>query len=142
MFIAPTVKPCARPVSRVPARIGIASPVSDKPMRRLKNRMLSPIWFVRPDPPPPPPPPPSSSRASASRASASAADTGAALLVPWAELEDAGILEKEVAFFRKQQAEACEVHLLLVGLDLREVGVDREVPGQAAGDAVFRVEAG
>src|SRR6185436_18071699 len=124
MFIAPTVTPCARPVSRVPARIGMASPASDKPMRRLKNRMFSPIMFVRPDPPPPPPPPP---------------PTPAGPLDSGAELEHAGILQEEVPFFRKEQAETRQVHLLLVGFDLGKVGVDREVPGQAARESVFRV---
>ena len=77
-------------------------------MRRLKNRMLSPIVFDRPPlpppappPPPPPPPPPSAPE-----------------LAPWPELEDAGVLEEEVALLGEQQVEAGQVDLLLVGLDL------------------------
>ena len=61
----------------------------------------------------------------AAAASATAAATAAA-----AELEDAGVLEEEVALLGKEQAEARQVDLLLVGFDLREVGVDGEVPGR------------
>src|SRR4029453_6838146 len=57
-----------------------------------------------------------------------------------AELVDAGVLEKEVTLLRKEQAEARQVDLLLVGFDLREVGVDGEIPRQPAGDAVLGVE--
>src|SRR5262245_35095838 len=56
------------------------------------------------------------------------------------ELEDAGIFEEEVALLGKQQTEAREVDLLLVGLNLGEVGVDREVPRQTGADAVLHVE--
>ena len=71
--------------------------------------------------------------------SAAAAPKHDAATLP--ELENPGILQKEIALFRKEQAESCEVHLLLVGFHLREVGVDREVPRQATRDAVFHVEA-
>ena len=71
---------------------------------------------------PPPPPPPGVAAA--------------------AELEDAGVLEEEVALLGKEQAEARQVDLLLVGLDLREVGVDREVQRQARRHAVLHVEPG
>ena len=37
---------------------------------------------------------------------------------------------KKSRFSGKEQAEAREVHLLLVDLDLREVGVDGEVGGE------------
>ncbi len=46
------------------------------------------------------------------------------------EVEDAAPLEEEVALLGEEQAEAREVHLLLVDLHLREVGVDGEVGGQ------------
>ena len=59
-----------------------------------------------------------------------------------AEIEDPLALEKEVALLGKEQAEARQVDLLLVFFDLREVGVDREVRGQPARQAVFRVDAG
>ena len=42
-----------------------------------------------------------------------------------AEIEDAAPLEKEIALFREEQIEPRQVHLLLVDLDLREVGVVR-----------------
>ena len=42
-----------------------------------------------------------------------------------AEGERALVLEEELALLGKEQAEAREVDLLLVGLDLREVGVVR-----------------
>lgn len=58
-----------------------------------------------------------------------------------AELEHAGILEKEIPLLRKKQAETAQVDLLLVGFDLREVGVHREVPRQPARHTVFDVEA-
>ena len=89
-------------------------------MRRLKNRhVLAPAGSaVRARPPAPP------------------------ALGVGTELEDARVLEEEVALLRKEQAEPRQVDLLLVGLDLREVGVDGEVPRQAARDAVLHVEAG
>ena len=43
-----------------------------------------------------------------------------------AELEDLRVLEEERPLLREEQREPREVDLLLVGLDLREVGVDRE----------------
>ena len=57
------------------------------------------------------------------------------------EVEDAAALEEEVALLREEQAEAREVDLLLVDLDLREVGVDGEVGGQVRRDAVLDVAA-
>src|SRR5262245_38816106 len=68
----------------------------------------------------------------ATTTTASTTIAAAAALAPDAELEDAGVLEEEVALLGKQQVEPREVDLLLVGLDLREIGVDREVPRQAA----------
>ena len=58
-----------------------------------------------------------------------------------AELEDAPSLEEELALLRKEQVESRQVHLLLVDLDLREVGVVGEVGGEALGDAVLHVDA-
>ena len=57
-----------------------------------------------------------------------------------AEGERALVLEKELALLGKEQAEAREVDLLLVGLDLREVGVVGEVGRQVLRDAVLHVE--
>ena len=57
-----------------------------------------------------------------------------------AEGEDSLILEKELTLFRKEQTEPGEVDLLLVGFDLREIGVVGEVGGQVPGNAVFHVE--
>ena len=42
-----------------------------------------------------------------------------------AHLEQAGVLEEEVALLGKEEAEPRQVHLLLVDLDLREIGVVR-----------------
>ena len=50
-------------------------------------------------------------------------------------------LEEEIALLGKEQVEPREVHLLLVDLDLREVGVDGEVGGQVLRDAVLDVAA-
>ena len=58
-----------------------------------------------------------------------------------AEIEDPLALEKEVALLGEEQAEAREVDLLLVLLDLREVGVDRQVGGQPAREAVLHIDA-
>ena len=58
------------------------------------------------------------------------------------ELEDAGILQKEIALFGEEEAEAREIHLLLIDFDLREIRVDRKVPRQAARHAVLHVEPG
>ncbi len=119
MFSAPTDQPPTRPVRRVPASSGIASPVGDRPICRLKKKIMSCDAFWRPPP----------------RAAATAG-------VARPELEHAGVLEEEVALLREEQVEARQVDLLLVGLDLREVGVDGEVPRQARGHAVLHVEAG
>jgi hypothetical protein len=51
------------------------------------------------------------------------------------------VLEEELTFLREEQAEPCQVHLLLVGLHLREVGVVGEVGAQVLGHGVLRVEA-
>ena len=53
------------------------------------------------------------------------------------EVEDAAALEEELPLSRKEQVEAGQVDLLLVNLDLREVGVDGEVGGQVLRDAVL-----
>ena len=55
--------------------------------------------------------------------------------------EDAPSLEEELALLGEEQREAGQVHLPLVHLDLREVGIEREVGGQVTGDAVLDVEA-
>ena len=59
-----------------------------------------------------------------------------------AERERALVLEEELALLRKEQTEPRQVDLLLVGFDLREVGVDGQVGGEALRDGVFHVEAG
>src|SRR5690606_3113786 len=55
--------------------------------------------------------------------------------------ELAGVLEEEGALLRKEQAEAVEVDLLLVDLDLREIGVVGGVQGQTRRDRILQVEA-
>src|SRR5262249_4378977 len=59
-----------------------------------------------------------------------------------AEGEQTGILEKELTLLRKEEAEASQVHLLLVRFHLREVRVVGEVAGEARWDRGFHVEAG
>ena len=59
--------------------------------------------------------------------------------------QDASLLEhpqseEEVALFRKEQVESREVDLLLVGFDLREVGVDGQVGDEPLRDRVLHVE--
>jgi len=57
------------------------------------------------------------------------------------ELEDAGVLQEELALLGEEEGEAGEVDLLLVGLDLGEVGVEREIEREAARDPPLEVEA-
>ena len=58
-----------------------------------------------------------------------------------ADAEEAGVLEEERPLLREEQREAIEVDLLIVDLDLREVGVDGRVERQARREAVFQVAA-
>ena len=58
-------------------------------------------------------------------AAAAAAGIAAARCAAAPEVEQAAALEEELALLRKEQVEARQVDLLLVDLDLREVGVDR-----------------
>ncbi len=53
---------------------------------------------------------------------------------PCPDGEEARVLEEERALLGKQQREAGQVDLLVVDLDLREVGVHRHVQGEALGD--------
>src|SRR5262249_22540612 len=57
------------------------------------------------------------------------------------ESEQPAILEKELALLGKEETEAREIDLLLVGLDLREVGVVGEVGRQVLREAVLHVDA-
>ena len=57
------------------------------------------------------------------------------------EVVHAPPFQEEVALLREQQVEACEVHLLLVDLDLCEVGVHGEVQRQVLRDGVLDVQA-
>ena len=70
---------------------------------------------------------------------AGAADVAEATL---RKLEDAAPLEKELALLGEEQAEAGQVDLLLVDLDLGKVGVVREVRGEVPRERVLRVNAG
>ena len=47
-----------------------------------------------------------------------------------AKIEDAGVLEKELALLREEQTELGEIDLLFVGFGLREVGVDGGIEGK------------
>src|SRR5439155_13258166 len=57
-----------------------------------------------------------------------------------AELKGRGVLEKKRPLFREEEIEARKVHLLLIGLDLREIGIDGEVGGQIRLNSPFHVE--
>ena len=59
-----------------------------------------------------------------------------------AEVEDPLPLQEELALFRKEQREACQVHLLFVDFDLGEIGVVGEISGQVLRQAVLQIEAG
>ena len=59
---------------------------------------------------------------------------------PAAEIEDAAAFQEELALLREEQTEAGQVDLLLVHLDLREIGVDGEIGGQVLCHAVLDVE--
>ena len=56
-----------------------------------------------------------------------------------AHREEPGVLEEERALLGKEQVEAIEVHLLVVDLDLGEVGVDGAVDREARRDGVLQV---
>ena len=56
------------------------------------------------------------------------------------EVEDAGILQEEVALLGEEQAEAVEIDLPFVDVGLAEITVDREGPSQGWQDAVVRIE--
>ena len=58
-----------------------------------------------------------------------------------AELERRRVLEEERPLLGEEQIEAREVHLLLVGLDLREVGVDGRVEREVGTDSPLHVDA-
>jgi hypothetical protein len=75
-------------------------------------------------------------------AAATSATTTAAAIAARTELKYAGVFEEEVPLFGKEQVKPRQVDLLLVGLDLREIGVEREVPRETRCDAVLHVEAG
>src|SRR5690606_17760419 len=60
---------------------------------------------------------------------------------PGCELEDARALQEEVPLLREAGGKAGQIHLTLIALDLREVGVEAERGAQARRDAVVEVEA-
>jgi hypothetical protein len=53
------------------------------------------------------------------------------VVVQIAELEDIGVLKKEVALFREKEPEAGQIDLSVVDFRCREVRVDRQRTGQA-----------
>ena len=55
------------------------------------------------------------------------------------EAKVAGILEEEFTLFRKQQVEPCEIDLLLVRFDLREIRVQRCIQRNARAEAIFQI---
>src|SRR5207247_3605361 len=67
--------------------------------------------------------------------------TGSARRGKAGEAEHPATLEEKVALLRKEEAEAGEVHLLFVDLDLGKVGVVGHISGQVCRQAVLRVDA-
>ena len=57
-----------------------------------------------------------------------------------ADVELPGVLQKEITFFGEEQAEACEVHLLLIRLHLGKIRVDRDIEVQARRHSVLHVQ--
>ena len=57
------------------------------------------------------------------------------------EIEDTAAFQEELALLGKKQAEPREVDLLFVGLDLREIGIDREISREIGRDGVLDVAA-
>ena len=115
--ISPTPMPPARPVSRPPAAIGSGSPSrrqADAPAEEQQD-----LFFGRREP-----------RVAQPRFARDVA-----------EIEHPGVLEKELPLLRIEQAELRQVHLLLVGFGLREVGQHRDVERQRRRDAVLHVDA-
>src|SRR5205823_10515132 len=55
--------------------------------------------------------------------------------------EDAGILEKEGPLLREEQRKPREIGALLIDLDLREVGVVREIEGETGRHAILDLAA-
>ena len=60
---------------------------------------------------------------------------------PAADAEETGVIQEEGSLLGEEQAETVQVDLLIVGLHLGEVGVDRHVEREARGDAVLEVHA-
>ena len=58
------------------------------------------------------------------------------------EVEEGRAVEEEIAFLRIEQREARQVHLALVDLRLREVGIDRQVRAERRRRVVEEVNAG
>ena len=52
------------------------------------------------------------------------------------------VFEEKIAFLGEEQAEASQVDLLLVGLDLGEVGAPGQIECQRWSDATFEISAG
>ena len=59
----------------------------------------------------------------------------------FAEPEDIGPLEKELPLLREEEAVGRQVELLLVGLDLGEIGIDRQVGGHVRRQPVLQIDA-
>ncbi len=58
-----------------------------------------------------------------------------------AELEDVGALQEEGTLLREERLEGRQVDHRGVGLDLSEVGVEREVQGEAVGEPISQIRA-
>ena len=55
-------------------------------------------------------------------------------------IKNAGVLEKELALLREELAELRQVDLLLVGFDLREIRIDRQVHREMSRQSVRRIQ--
>src|SRR5262249_36588 len=62
-------------------------------------------------------------------------------IISGAKLEQALVFEKELAFLWKEQTEPREIDLLLVGFDLCEIRIERNVGRQVLRQPIFHIEA-
>ena len=120
MFSIPTVKSPTFPVSRPPPRMGTLCPPS-RPILRLKKMVGALPPPKNPADPGRPPPPPLK-------------------LTPRPKSKIPRPSRKNSRFSGREQAEPCQVHLLLIHLDLREIGVVGEVGREVLRQAILDID--
>jgi hypothetical protein len=60
----------------------------------------------------------------------------------WKKVKNACPFLEELPFFGKEERKARQVDLLIVGFDVREVGVDCQIQRQVVREAIFEIYAG